>query len=57
MDEQLYPPRFTVVVHAEDKHFFKSSRYMNYQLTSGTNIVSGKLTVPSIGENMLTVQM
>ncbi|XP_065920654.1 uncharacterized protein [Dysidea avara] len=48
MDEQLYPPRFTVVVHAKDKIFFESSRYMNYKLTSGTKTISGKLTVPSV---------
>ncbi|XP_065920633.1 uncharacterized protein [Dysidea avara] len=48
MDEKLYPPRFTVVVHAKDKKMFESSRYMNYKLTSGTKTISGKLTMPSI---------
>lgn len=50
MDEQIYPPRFTVVVHAKDKKLFESSRYINYQLTSGIKTISGKLTVPSIGK-------
>ena len=53
MDEKLYPPHFTVVVHAKDKRFFESSRYMSYQLTSGANTISGKLAIPSIGKNVL----
>ena len=52
MDKKLYPPCVNVVVQAQDKFFFESFKYVNYQLTCGTEIIAGKLTVPSIGKTI-----
>jgi len=49
MDEKLYPPRFKAVVQAKSRNFFRSSKYLHFQLTCGTEIIKGKLVVPGFG--------
>jgi len=56
MDKKLYPPCVKVVVQAKDRFFFESSKYVNYQLTCGTEIISGKLTVPSFGKTIINIK-
>ena len=49
MKEKLYPPRFKAIVQAKNKDFFKSSKYLYFQLICGSEIVKGKLLLPGCG--------